>query len=88
MQYPTFVQGVFLFNLFALAGALTVLFLLIASSNVGTILLIPHMIITFSGPYNKAATLFPFPSTLYSCPSSVMALLLEKYASAKKASLY
>ena len=65
-----------------LAGAAMVCTRAMASSRSRTILLQPTITSTWAGPKAMAATRLELPSTLYSLPSSVTALLLVRYQSA------
>ena len=87
MHLPVLAQYVSRPSLTQFFGATYSLTLFTAWSMFLTILFLPAMIITFSGPKVIAATLFAFPSTLYKSPSSVMAFEEQRKKSAEKISL-
>ena len=75
---PIFEHGVFFESRTAFGGAAIFLTLDIASSTFFTTLFIPTIRITFSGPWQRQATLFPVPSIFTSSPSIVTAFELIK----------
>ena len=73
MQLPFFAHGVSFASLIAFAGAACVFTLSTAACKSGTILFMPAMTMTFSGPNSIAETLFDLASTSYNSPCIVIA---------------